>query len=127
MTSNEELFDELIGSAFLRADDLDANIPIKRRIVKAEVSEPMRQSDGEMKRKFIVTFAGLDKVLPLNKSNARALAKAYGKDYAKWSGGMVEIAVKDTDRGPGISLAPIVNGKAAAAGDADTLNDDVPF
>jgi hypothetical protein len=116
--SNEEDFDRLYGSAYLKASDLDASAVIKRRITKVTL-EALRQMDGETKEKLIVSFAGLDQILPLNKGNARSLASKFGKDWSKWPGAMVELSVIDTSTGPGVCVKPIVNGKAA-----DDLNDD---
>jgi len=119
MSSNEEDYDRLYGSAYLKACDLDASAPIKRRLTKARIDK-LRQMDGEMKEKIIIGFAGMAQELPLNKTNARNLAAALGKDFSKWIGAMVELSVIDTGTGPGVCVKPIVNGKAAG----DDLNDD---
>jgi hypothetical protein len=74
-----------------------------------------------------LSFVGVDKLLPLNNGNGGRCGAAWGKDFAKWPGNMVELSNVLLDSGQrGILLAPVVNGKAVEA-DGNDDGDDIPF
>jgi hypothetical protein len=124
----EDLFNELYGGGYLKADDFEGvSLPKKVRIGKVEPLD-LRQIDGSgTKKKFVVSFVGVDKGLPLNKGNARSIASAFGKHFPNWPGNMVELSVVDTDNGrKGISVTPLANCKPVPDSEPDE-GDDIPF
>ena len=85
---------ELYGSRHLGADDL-GDRKIKAEILKVSVGD-LRQQNGEMRRKAIVHFDGLDKGLPLNTTNYGRLRAALGKDPRRWIGASVGLFTEPT-------------------------------
>jgi hypothetical protein len=126
--STEQLnFDDLYGSRYLSASDLHGETP-RRKIGKVEVAE-LKEKDGTTKKKFVLFFAGEDKSLVLNKTNARRLAEAFTKDPTKWVGEGVELYSETTTFGEGVRLRCLKKQQTAAAKpnlDAE-LNDAIPF
>ena len=76
--SNESDFDDLYGCKYFSATDLHGETP-RHRIGKVAPVE-LKEKDGSTKRKFVVYFEGVEKALVLNKTNAKKLAAAFGKD-----------------------------------------------
>lgn len=72
-------------SKFLRADDLGASRPI----VQIEAVRLERIGDDQ---RLIVRFAGKGKALPLNRTNATAIAEIAGTDDTdRWPGTLVRL------------------------------------
>jgi len=62
---------------------------------------PRREETFEQGRKEIVrglVFTGKTKKLVLNKTNARALARAYGRDMAAWKGKRIQLYAEKLPR-----------------------------
>ena len=117
--SNESEFNDLYGSKYLTAADLNGETWL-RRIGKVAPVE-LKEKDGSTKRKYVVYFDGVEKALVLNKTNAQKLAAAFGKDHAKWIGMDVELYAEMTGLGKeGVRLRPL---KPTGASDLnDTVN-----
>jgi hypothetical protein len=114
-------FDDLYGSKYFSAADLHGETP-RRKIGKVEIGD-LRDKDGSTKRKFLVYFKGEDKPMVLNRTNARTLAAALGKDPTAWIGVVVELYAEMTSLGKeGVRLRII---KTASA--ADDVNDRIKF
>lgn len=75
---------EAFGSAYLRAEDFDAK---GRSFTIAGVGD---ESVGE-DSKLVVRFEGTDNALPLNKTNALAIADLYGDDTDEWTGKVITV------------------------------------
>jgi hypothetical protein len=110
-------FDDLYGSKYFSASDLHDETP-RRKIRKVDVAE-LKEKDGSTKRKYIVYFDGVEKALPLNKTNAHKLAAAFGKDPSKWVGVVVELYSEMTSLGKeGVRLrvlGPATTSKSAGS------------
>ena len=78
-------FDQMFPSKYMKADDLD-NGTMKLTISSLD-QEQMR--DGTTK--FVLSFSGQKKGLVLNKTNGKALSKAFGKDSGGWIGKEIEL------------------------------------
>jgi hypothetical protein len=120
----EEDFDSLYGSKYLSVADLKDTEP-RLRIGKVEVAE-LREKNGTTKRKYVIWFEGTEKGLVINKTNAKKLADAYGKQPSKWIGQVVQLYAEDTTFGKGIRVRPLRKPATPAEPDPD-LNDAVPF
>jgi hypothetical protein len=119
--SAEDDFDALYGSKYLAASDLHGETE-RWKIGKTEIVE-LKEKDGSTKRKFLIYFAGVEKALVLNKTNATKLAAAFGKDRANWKGMAVEVYAEMTSLGKeGVRLRPL----KPATTLAEDLNDSIP-
>lgn len=75
---------EAFPSQFLRAADLQG------RTIRAQI-DSVRFEDVGSEQKLIVYFAGKDKGLVLNKTNASTVAMAFGDETDNWQGNMIEL------------------------------------
>jgi hypothetical protein len=117
-------FDDLYGSKYFSVSDLKDGEP-RLKIGKVEVVE-LREKNGTSKRKYVVLFEGIEKGLVINKTNARKLADAYGKQSVKWIGQAVQLYSEETTFGKGVRVRPLRRPATPAEPDPD-LNDAVPF
>lgn len=126
-TTTEDEFDLLYGSKYLGAIDLKGQRP-RRTIGKVEVAD-LNQTDGSTKRKYVLYFEGEDKSLVVNKTNAKKLEAAFGKDRNKWVGTRVELYAEMTGLGKeGIRLQPLRSvPKAQTPPPQDDMSDEIPF
>jgi hypothetical protein len=121
---NDEEFDSLYGSKYLSVTDLKDGEP-RLKIGKIEVAE-LREKNGTTKRKYVMLFEGVEKGLVINKTNARKLAEAYGKQTQKWIGQAVQLYTEDTTFGKGVRVRPLRKPATPAEPDPD-LNDAIAF
>jgi hypothetical protein len=121
---DEYEFDSLYGSKYLSVADLKDAEP-RLKIGKVGVEE-LRDKNGTTKRKYVMWFEGIEKGLVINKTNAKKLADAYGKDTSKWIGQIVQLYPEDTTFGKGIRVRPLRKPATPAEPDRD-LNDAIPF
>jgi hypothetical protein len=121
--SDTDEFDDLYGSRYLSAADLKEGEP-RLKIGKVEVAE-LRDKTGTTKRKYVVLFEGVDKGLVINKTNAKRLAEAYGKQSTKWIGQIVQLYSEDTDFGKGVRVRPMRT--PAISAQPDPLDDTIPI
>jgi hypothetical protein len=132
-TENVTTFDDMYGSKWLSADDLDGETP--RYKIKDVRIESLRDKDGRTNNKLVLYFNGVEKALVLNKTNAGRMAAAYGKDESRWIGKAVELYTETTTYGDGIRIRilkdksdPISTGKINIIPDPDPdLNDEIPY
>lgn len=127
------------NSQWLKSADIKGHTPIVT-IESASVRE--NNYDGEAKKQIVLTFAGKDKQLGLNFTNASKIAELTGtEDYTKWVGTSIKLYVEKV-KGPqgmvdGIRVFPELPATEPAAMAAtfsgpggatqpDTL-DDIPF
>lgn len=77
--------DLMFPSKYLKAADLmgkDATVTISG--VKAD---DLQMNNGTKERKYVISFVGTDKMLVLNKTNAKSIAAALNEKRAvKWTG-----------------------------------------
>ena len=123
--SNGTDYDEMYGSKYLAATELKG--PTKVTI--NHVDRVTFEKPGEVKRtKAVLYFVGAKKAMVLNKTNADALAAAFGRDFDDWPGKRATLKVEHTTFGgkrvPCLRLYPveelkpnpnITTGSAAAA------------
>lgn len=119
------------SSKFLKAADLQGGKPVVE-IEDAEVHE--NTYNGETKKQIVLKFVGKDKVLGLNKTNARRIAALTGtEDFDEWIGWRIKLFVDQTDLDgktvdcirifPDLPEQPNERAKTATAGQPD----DIPF
>jgi hypothetical protein len=90
----------------------------------------LQQKDGGTRRRFVLSFPGQDKQLPLNKTNATVLAQSCGKDPDNWLNVTLELFTVPTTYGPGIRVRPLRSTTAAKQPQTTSkkeLEDDIPF
>jgi hypothetical protein len=117
-------FDDLYGSKYLSVADLKGG-QLRLRIGKVEIAE-LREKNGGTKRKLVAYCDGQEKALVLNKTNATALANAFGKQYANWVGHHIELFSAPTSYGDGVRVRPLRKPATVAEPDPD-LGDAIPF
>ena len=71
-------------SNFLKADDLKGHAV---RVIVENVSIATFDKGA----KIVLAFAGKEKKLPLNKTNANIMADSFGDDENQWSGAEIEL------------------------------------
>ncbi len=121
-------FDDIYGGKYLSGAVL-GDQTLRVTIGSADVVD-LRQKDGSTRRRIVLSFPGQDKQLPLNKTNADALADLCGsKDPAAWTGVSLELFTESTSYGPGIRLRPLRPAAVAKPQPASKkeLDDDIPF
>jgi hypothetical protein len=119
-------YDQLYGSAYLSAGDLKGEV-VRYRIGKV-VEADMRQRDGTTQAKWVILFRGVEKQLPLNKTNAKILVDAFGKDPDAWPGELIDLVVETTSFGDGIRVKPVKPVAKPKRDDFDDMGGDkVPF
>jgi len=117
-------FDKIYGSKYLGEADLEGGEP-RLKISKVELVE-LRDKNGSTKLKFVIWFEDTDKGLVLNKTNAKKLADAYGKQPDKWVGQIVQLYSEDTSFGKGVRVRPMRKPAVPAEPNPET-NDAIPF
>jgi hypothetical protein len=120
-------FDTIYGSKYLSATEVDKPI----QLVIGKVEPVSFEKPGEpSKKKALLWFNGEDKALVLNKTNASALAYAFGKNFSDWIGNTVELRRESVFFGgktvPGLRVYP-ARGPRSSASLAQEMNDEVPF
>jgi hypothetical protein len=109
LNTNDTEFDNLYGSKYFGVNDVNGGRK-RFQIGKVDIAD-MREKDGSLRQKYLVWFNGEDKALVLNKTNALALAQAYGKERHNWVGAVVELYSEMTGLGkPGVRLKPLRKG-----------------
>ncbi len=77
---------EAFPSNFLKAADLN------NRTVKAKIDKVIFEEIGQNKdRKPVIYFAGVDKGLVLNKTNAEQIGSMHGQVFEDWTGREIEL------------------------------------
>jgi hypothetical protein len=120
----------LFGGRYLAAADL-GETPRQGAIRAISIEEIGRARES----KLVLTVSGLAKKVVVNKTNARALAEAFGAETNAWRGRTIEILAVPTEFGGhptrGIRLRPIsTDSSNAPAWDPPTgrtLDDEIPF
>jgi hypothetical protein len=110
------LIDQLYPSRFLRAADLDGK-PLRVTIAS------LKRDDVGGEQKVVLSFTDGSKDLILNKTNARAIAKALGDETGAWAGKAIVLVPTQVDfRGDMVDAnrvrAAVRPSKPAAAAEA---------
>lgn len=136
-TTAEDEYNALYGSKYLSVSDLRGRKP-KCTIANVEI-EDLKDKNGAVKRKYILSFEGKEKTMVLNKTNAEKMAAAFGLDRHNWIGERIELYSVETSMGPGLRIAPIRDSITPAKipqqkpppqslqQAADDLDDEIPF
>ena len=115
-------FDDIYGSKYLSVPDLKGGT-LRVKIGKVEVAD-LREKDGTTRKKLILFFNGQDKAMVLNKTNASALADAFGKNKDDWVGQRLEIYSEMTGLGkPGLRIRVLRVQKPIQ----QDMDDQIPF
>ena len=74
--------------SYIKAEDLGGR---QVRVTIERVAIEEIKSDNKSEKKLVAHFAGKDKGLVLNKTNANAIAAVYGDDSDNWEGAEVDL------------------------------------
>jgi arabinogalactan endo-1,4-beta-galactosidase len=127
---------EAFPSKYLKASDLGGSEPT------VTISHVTVEEVGETDRKPVIYFAGKEKGIVLNKTNATNIGDAYGPDTDEWTGKKVTLFTAWVDfNGRSVEAIRIRPAKAQAKpnpqftsgpppadpGDPGISSDDIPF
>ena len=76
-------------SPWISPDDITRPFTL---VIKAVALEEFRLPDGSKERKIVLAFTRTEKRLPLNKTQAKTLAKLLGDDAEQWAGSTIVLA-----------------------------------
>ena len=106
----------------------------------SDVTTETFEKPGEPpRRKALLWFEDEDRALVLNKTNASAMAMAFGKDFSAWRGREIVLRCEPVNFAgkmvPSLRLSPIKRrpspGTAESRAESDSrqreMNDDIPF
>jgi hypothetical protein len=103
MTTHNQEFDDMYGSRFLGAVDIDDSAgPVRVRIIDVTTEALTDQATGKAKPRYVLHFAELRKPLPLNKTNAKVLAAAFTEFPSSWKGALLDLFKIPTPKGDGV-------------------------
>ena len=129
------LASEFLGSRFFTADDF-SDRPQTMTIASVAIETIGRDSPSAKPVLELSDGDGVvaSRLLPLNKTNLRALAKAYGDDMKTWVGRSIRVCSApvsfrgEQTRGVRVMPAAVaVREPVRAAGGGQSLNDEIPF
>ena len=127
MTSINEVY----GSEWLRAADLEGHWPATVTIAGWETVEFQDDRTGATKKQVALSFTGRDKRLGLNKTNANRIADLYGLEVETWPGKSIVLIVERVEAFGKITDAirvQIRQPEQVLPQEADTaLNEDIPW
>ena len=86
-------FDDIYGSRFLAATDVKA--PVSATIERVSY-EPFTRPGEPTRTKCVLHFKGGRKPMVVNKTNANAMAAAFGKAFDNWVGKRVSVRAEQT-------------------------------
>jgi hypothetical protein len=93
-TPTEADLDSCYGSKYLSATDL-GDRKIRTKIARVR-KEGLPQQGGQVRKKFVLSFASLDKEMVLNTTNKNVLVEILGRRPADWIGAEVGIYAEPT-------------------------------
>ena len=73
--------------SYLKAEDLQGKTV--RLSIERVTLEDIKGQDGQTQRRLVVHFAGRDKTMILNKTNADTLGSIFGEDTDDWTGAVI--------------------------------------
>jgi hypothetical protein len=76
-------------SPWISPDDITRPFTL---VIKTVTVEEFRLPDGTKERKIVLAFTRTEKRLPLNKTQAKTLAKLLGDDAEQWMGSTIVLA-----------------------------------
>jgi hypothetical protein len=125
-TQHNEEFQDMYGSRFLGAADIDDGAaPVRARIIDVTTEPLTDQATGKPKPRYVLHFAELRKPLPLNKTNAKLLASTFTEFPSSWKGALVDLFKISTPKGDGVRFRIIKpNGGAATTASPKKYPDD---
>jgi len=101
----KDSFNDLYGTRYLSAADIPKG-GMAATIESYELEDLKDKQSGASRRRVVLTLEDVKKQLVINKTNAMALAEAYGMDYDAWVGRNIDLSVIKTQMGDGIKVTP---------------------
>ena len=104
-------YDDIYGSKYLSATDLEAPVTVTITEVATEI---FQRPNAPSQTKAILHFKGAKKGMVVNRTNADALARAFGKTFENWINKRITIRPEQTlfsgKPTMGLRLYPAANG-----------------
>lgn len=128
-------YNDLYGSTFVSPEDFPDGKRAKVKIVSFEVSELAVYKGGRAvkNKKVVLTCENCKKKIAVNKTSAKRLAQAWGKDFNNWPGHYITVEGGEVNGKAATLLTPVRDNPPSAnvttaqeTGD-ETLHDDLEF
>lgn len=108
---------DIYESPWLRPEDLHGK-PVRVTIAQVEVTQLLDRTTNKTKNQLVLSFAGSDKRLGLNMTNAQMIARMHGDDYMHWVGRKIVLRVEPVQAYGQLKDVIRVVYEAPAAGEA---------
>ncbi len=83
---------ERFASNYFKTDDIKTHMLGRKLTIVGVVEETIGDEE-----KLVAYFDGLDKGLPLNRTNSETLAETLGDDTDDWAGGIITLKIEKTN------------------------------
>ena len=101
---------EAYPTKYLKASDLDG-----RNVTVTIKSAELEEIGFDKERKLVLSFAGTDKSMVLNKTNANTIARMFGEETDDWAGKRITLCARDVEyQGTMMSALRVLPQKPAA-------------
>jgi len=100
----EDVYQDLYGSEYLSPDDLKPGQKVEATFTSYEVRELFCK--GKKNYRCTMTAENRKKRVCINKTSAKAMARAWGKDFSNWLNKPVTIMRSEVNRKQAIIVTP---------------------
>ena len=83
---------EAYPSRYLKASDLNG-----KNVAVTIKSAELEEIGFDKEQKLVLSFAGTDKLMVLNKTNASTIAKLHGEETDDWSGKRITLCAREVE------------------------------
>jgi len=97
-------YEDIYGSEYLSPPDIPADKTIKVTFIACDVRE--LYCNGQKNVRCVMTVDGAKKKVAINKTSAKVLAKAWGKEFSDWLNKPVIIRRGQVNRREAILVSP---------------------
>jgi hypothetical protein len=102
---------EAFPNRYLKAADLNG-----RDVIVTIKSTSLEEIGFDKERKLVLAFAGTEKSMVLNKTNANTIARIFGEETDDWAGKRITLCARDVEyQGMMMSALRVLPQKPAAA------------
>lgn len=109
-------YEDIYGSEYVSPDDFPEGKKFKAKILNVEAIELTCIKGGRPVKnvKYVLTCEKVKKKIAVNKTSAKRLAMAWGKDALKWIGCVIEMEGGFVNNKPATLLTPVKGGSSPA-------------
>lgn len=102
-------YEDVYGSQYVSPDDFHGGKTVTVKIVDLEHLELTCVKGGRPQKnmKIVATCDGCKKKLAINKTSAKRLAMAWGKDFTNWIGKSIQVGGGEVNGRPATLVTPV--------------------